>query len=60
MEMKRIYSANTGHFLGIIYRRGDVFVSETRKGIAQLHRTEEDAMARLEKQPEHWAEEAAA
>lgn len=55
--MRRIYSSITGQYLGIIYRRGDWFVGENRRAIAQLHRTEADAMARLEKQPEHWAEE---
>jgi len=45
--MQRVYSQLTGHYLGLIYRRGNWFVSENRAATEQWHRNEDEAARRL-------------
>lgn len=53
--MKRVYSSVTGAYLGIIFTRFGTFYSENRRANVMRHATESEAMARLERQPEHQA-----
>lgn len=53
--MKRIYSSVTGAYLGIIFARFGTVYSENRRATIMRHATETEAMARLERQPEHQA-----
>lgn len=55
--MRRVYSYLTGQFLGLIWfdHEDKCWCSEGRNGITLEHDSEEDAMARLERQPAHRA-----
>lgn len=55
MTMKRIYSSQTGCYLGIIFARFGTWYSENRRATVMRHATEAEAMERLERQPEHQA-----
>jgi len=53
--MKRIYSSVTGAYLGLLWFDDEVWWTELRSTQTNWHLTEENAMAHLERQPEHQA-----